>query len=83
MGNLPRDRVIVAHPFNKVGVDSANPLLMKSSKIREAAYGECYISLFLSNESCAYRVGHRTFNCSVSSNAKKNCLKKRLANATN
>lgn len=47
MGSLPRDRVSVARPFLKVGIDFGGPLFIKQSRLRKAVITKCYIALFV------------------------------------
>lgn len=47
MANLPKDRVIVDRPFNKVGVDYAGPVFLKSSALRKAQLSKAYIAVFV------------------------------------
>lgn len=47
MADLPIDRVKLARPFEKVGVDFAGPFLLKSSNLRNAPVAKAYLSLFV------------------------------------
>lgn len=47
MADLPKERVCVARPFQKVGIDFAGPFLLKSSRLRKAPLIKGYIALFV------------------------------------
>lgn len=47
MADLPADRVTVARPFQKVGIDFGGPYLIKFSQLRKAPVSKCYISIFV------------------------------------
>lgn len=47
MGNLPRVRLNFTRPFEKVGIDYAGPIGIKTSKLRNAPIAKAYIALFV------------------------------------
>lgn len=47
MANLPKERVLIARPFEKVGVDFGGPFLIKSSKLRKSPLTKCYMAIFV------------------------------------
>lgn len=47
MASLPKDRVNVTRPFQKVGVDYGGPFMIKSSKVRKAPLIKAYIAIFV------------------------------------
>lgn len=47
MGNLPAARVTVSKPFSSSGVDFAGPILLKSSRLRNAQTTKAYIAVFI------------------------------------
>ena len=47
MSDLPKDRVQMCRPFQKVGVDFGGPFFIKSSRLRKAPLSKCYISVFV------------------------------------
>lgn len=47
MGNLPADRVNVARPFSKIGMDFAGPIQVKNSRVRNSVIGNGYIVVFV------------------------------------
>lgn len=47
MGNLPIARVQFTRAFEKVGIDYAGPIAMKTSKLRQAPTSKAYIALFI------------------------------------
>lgn len=47
MSALPKDRVLVSRPFQKVGVDYGGPFLMKTSCLRRAPVTKAYIAIFI------------------------------------
>lgn len=47
MGSLPLDRISVARPFLKVGIDFGGPILIKQSRLRGTTGTKAYIALFI------------------------------------
>ena len=47
MANLPKDRVQISRPFQKVGIDFGGPFLLKSSRLRKAPVIKAYIAVFV------------------------------------
>lgn len=47
MATLPKDRVNVSRPFQKVGVDYGGPFLIKTSRLRKAPITKAYIAIFV------------------------------------
>lgn len=47
MASLPKDRVLISRPFDKVGVDFAGPFQIRSSRLRKAPSTKGYIALFV------------------------------------
>lgn len=47
MGNIPKNRVRAAHPFQFTGVDFAGYFEVKQSDRRNAPYVKCYVCLFV------------------------------------
>lgn len=47
MADLPRDRISVARPFQKVGIDYGGPFFIKSSRLRKAPVTKCYMAIFV------------------------------------
>lgn len=47
MGNLPLDRVSVARPFLKVGIDYGGPLFIRQSRLKKSPRSKAYIALFV------------------------------------
>ncbi len=47
MGSLPLDRISVARPFLKVGIDFGGPILIKQSRLRSTVTTKAYIALFV------------------------------------
>lgn len=43
MGNLPKDRVSICRPFQKIGIDFAGPIPVKQSTLRRSIVGKAYI----------------------------------------
>lgn len=47
MASLPKDRVKIARPFEKTGIDFGGPFLIKTSRLRKAPVIKAYISIFV------------------------------------
>ena len=47
MADLPGDRVQIAQPFQKVGIDYGGPFLIKSSRLKKAPVLKAYIAIFV------------------------------------
>lgn len=47
MASLPKDRVLISRPFDKVGVDFGGPFTVKASKLRKAQLVKSYIAIFV------------------------------------
>jgi hypothetical protein len=47
MADLPRSRVTECHPFSRVGIDYAGPLLMKEHRLRKARQYKVYVAVFV------------------------------------
>ena len=47
MGNLPAARVTASKPFSNSGIDFAGPVLLKTSKLRNAHTLKAYIAVFI------------------------------------
>ena len=47
MGSLPVDRVTIARPFLKVGIDFGGPFMIKQSRLRNSTTSKAYICIFI------------------------------------
>ncbi|GBP68187.1 hypothetical protein EVAR_23338_1 [Eumeta japonica] len=47
MGSLPKDRVVPARAFEKVGVDDCKPFQMKQSSLRRSVTSKGYVAVFV------------------------------------
>lgn len=47
MGNVPKDRVNISRPFQKIGIDFAGPISVKQSSIRKSVVGNGYICVIV------------------------------------
>ncbi|XP_072403248.1 uncharacterized protein [Diabrotica undecimpunctata] len=47
MADLPKERLVVSHPFTNVGTDFGGPFFIKSSRLRKAPVTKCYIAIFV------------------------------------
>lgn len=47
MADIPRDRVQITRPFQKVGVDYGGPFFLRSSSLRKSSLIKCYIAVFV------------------------------------
>ncbi|KAL0811217.1 hypothetical protein ABMA28_009646 [Loxostege sticticalis] len=47
MGNLPKDRVNVCRPFQKIGIDFAGPISVKQSSLRRSVVSNGYICVMV------------------------------------
>ncbi|XP_050309035.1 uncharacterized protein LOC126745307 [Anthonomus grandis grandis] len=47
MASLPKERITISRPFQKVGVDFGGPFFLKSSRLRKANVIKGYIALFV------------------------------------
>ena len=80
MADLPKDRVQISRPFQKVGVDFGGPFLIKSSRLRKAPLTKCYISVFVCMVTKAV---HIELVSSLSTEAFIACLKRFIARRGN
>jgi Pao retrotransposon peptidase/Family of unknown function (DUF5641)/Protein of unknown function (DUF1759)/Putative peptidase (DUF1758)/Integrase core domain/Integrase zinc binding domain/Reverse transcriptase (RNA-dependent DNA polymerase) len=47
MADLPKDRVMKARPFQKVGIDFGGPFQIRTSRLRKAPTTKCYVAIFI------------------------------------
>lgn len=47
MGNIPKDRVNICRPFQKIGIDFAGPISVKMSSLRKSVVGSGYICVIV------------------------------------
>lgn len=76
MAPLPAERISIARPFLKVGIDFGGPILIKESKLRKARTFKSYIALFVCMVTKAI---HLELVTSLSSDAFLSTLKRFIA----
>jgi len=80
MSDLPKDRVQMAKPFEKTGIDYGGPFLIKSSRLRKAPLTKCYICMFVCMVTKAV---HIEVVSSLSTEAFRQCLKRFISRRGN
>lgn len=80
MSDLPKDRVQICRPFQKVGVDFGGPFFIKSSRLRKAPITKSYISIFVCMTTKAI---HIELVSNLSTEAFVACLKRFIARRGN
>lgn len=76
MGALPSERVSVARPFSRVGIDFGGPVMTKQSKLRGSTVSKGYIALFVC---LVTKAVHVELVSSLSTDAFLNTLKRFIA----
>lgn len=76
MGSLPLDRVSIARPFLKLGIDFGGPFVIKQSRLRGSTTTKAYIALFICMVTKAV---HIEVVSSLSTDAFINTLKRFIA----
>lgn len=76
MGSLPKERVCVARPFERVGIDYAGPFTLKFARVRKPVHCKGYVLLFICFVTKAV---HIELASNLTTDNFLNCLKRFIA----